>query len=122
MPEVRFLKVFQGYVRYNKILDIENKPSSETIKASSFPHTKYKLHVIALLKIPPKFYGEISGRITRAHVDLGMVEINAPNEITWLTFDKQLEKVTFPQAGNYQIEILVGEMPIHSSTLILSNL
>ncbi len=118
MADVRFLKIFHGYVKYSNILDIENRPSLETISAPSFPHTEHNLHVICLLKIPPKFFGEISGRITQAHVDLGAAWVqDTPNDITWLTFDKRLLEVTFPRAGEYFVEILLDGIPIHSITL-----
>ena len=111
--------MFRGYVDYKNIVGIEKIPSVETIESSSFPHTEYNLHIIALIGLPPKFQGEISGRIAWANVDLGAAGVVAPNEKTWLTFDKKLVEVTFPQPGNYAVEILANNSVIHVFNLRL---
>lgn len=117
MPEVKYIKIFQGYQKYGHINEIEPKSGIETIRVKSFPHMENRLHIISLIRLPPKFNGEISGRIAKAHVDMGAGVVQTPNEITWLTFDKKLESVVFIQEGEYPIEILVDNIPIHSVSI-----
>ncbi len=119
MPEVSFVKVFRGFVKYKTVHDIESRLSVSTIEADKFPHTEHKLHIIALIKIPPNYHGEISGRISGANVDLGATGMDTGYEVTWLAFEKQLDNVTFPQPGEYPIEIFQNNTPIYVTTLSL---
>lgn len=119
MPEVKFVKVFRGSVKYKTVHDIESKLSVSTIEAASFPHTEHKLHVIALIKLPPNYHGEISGRIRGLNADLGATGMDTGYEVTWLAFEKQLDNVTFPQPGEYSIEILQNDTPIYVTSLSL---
>lgn len=119
MATVRFLKIFRGYREYKNVIDIENEPNLEKIETSVFPHTEYNLHIVALIGLPPKFHGEISGRIAWANIDLGAGGVHAPNEKTWLTFDKKLEKVAFQKPGKYPVEILVNNKVVHFCDLVL---
>ncbi len=119
MLEVKFVKVFRGFIKYRTIRDIESRLSVGRIEASAFPHTEARLHVIALIKIPPNFHGEISGRIAAANVDLGATGLDTGYEVTWLAFEKQLDHITFPQPGEYSVDILQDDSPIYSTSLHL---
>ncbi len=116
-PEFRFVKLFRGVVRYNNPIDLENAPSIEEIDASSFPHTEHNLRVIALIKIPPKFYGEISGDIIGTDVRFDAAGMQTPNEITWGTFNQEIREITFPHPGDYIIQMTVNDKPAHSIVL-----